>query len=129
VIDNPRILRRAERRLRKAQQTLSRKAKGSRNRAKARRKVAKAHAKVSDTRRDWLHKKTTGLVRENQALYLEDLNVRGLARTRLAKSVHDASAPAGDHRQAGGNPRPLGQGGCQLRAVPDDHAAGLSARR
>ncbi|MEW1914562.1 RNA-guided endonuclease TnpB family protein, partial [Kitasatospora sp. NPDC085895] len=39
---------------------------------------------------DWLHKQTTRIIRENQAVYLEDLNVRGLGRTRLAKSVHDA---------------------------------------
>ncbi|MGW6159141.1 RNA-guided endonuclease InsQ/TnpB family protein, partial [Streptomyces sp. NPDC055144] len=91
TIDNPRFLRRAERRLRKAQQALSRKAKGSNNRAKARIHVAKAHAKVADTRRDWAHKQTSKLVGENQAVYLEDLAVSGLARTRLAKSVHDAA--------------------------------------
>ncbi|MFG2847225.1 RNA-guided endonuclease InsQ/TnpB family protein [Kitasatospora sp. NPDC048296] len=90
VIDNPRFLRKAEKRLKAAQRQLSRKAKGSKNRAKARRKVAKAHAKVADTRMDWLHKQTTRIIRETQAVYLEDLNVRGLARSRLAKSVHDA---------------------------------------
>ncbi|WP_030457506.1 RNA-guided endonuclease TnpB family protein [Kitasatospora sp. NRRL B-11411] len=90
VVDNPRLLRKAEKRLKAAQRELSRKAKGSKNREKARRKAARAHAKVADSRRDWLHKLTTGIVRENQAVYLEDLNVRGLARGRLAKSVHDA---------------------------------------
>ncbi|MFI9319981.1 RNA-guided endonuclease InsQ/TnpB family protein [Kitasatospora aureofaciens] len=90
VIDNPRFLRRAEKKLKAAQRELSRKAKGSRNRAKARIKVAKAHAKVADTRMDWLHKQTTRIIRETQAVYLEDLNVRGLARGPLAKSVHDA---------------------------------------
>ncbi|MFE4703327.1 RNA-guided endonuclease TnpB family protein [Streptomyces sp. NPDC056738] len=91
VIDNPRFLRRAERRLRKAQQALSRKAKGSRNRAKARLKVARAHARVADARRNWCHQNASRLVRDNQAVYLEDLAVSGLARTRLAKSVHDAA--------------------------------------
>ncbi|MFE5583875.1 RNA-guided endonuclease InsQ/TnpB family protein [Kitasatospora sp. NPDC056531] len=90
VIDNPRFLRNAEKKLKAAQRELSRKARGSKNWAKARIKVAKAHAKVADTRRDWLHKQTTRLTGENQALYLEDLNVRGLARGPLAKSVHDA---------------------------------------
>ncbi|MGY1946658.1 RNA-guided endonuclease InsQ/TnpB family protein [Nocardia asiatica] len=90
TIENPRFLRQAERRLKKAQQTLSRKEKGSKNRAKARLKVAKAHAKVADTRRDWAHKHSTQIIRENQAVYVEDLSVKGLARTRLAKSVHDA---------------------------------------
>ncbi|WP_245568600.1 RNA-guided endonuclease InsQ/TnpB family protein [Nocardia concava] len=89
-IESPRFLRRAERRLRRAQKALSRKQKGSANRAKARLMVAKAHARVADTRRDWAHKQATAIVRENQAVYVEDLCVKGLARTRLAKSVHDA---------------------------------------
>ncbi|WP_328973734.1 RNA-guided endonuclease InsQ/TnpB family protein [Streptomyces sp. NBC_00239] len=91
TIDNPRFLRRAERKPRKAQQTLSRKAKGSRNRAKARIKVARAHARVADARRDWCHQQASRLIRDNQAVYLEDPAVSGLARTRLAKSVHDAA--------------------------------------
>jgi putative transposase len=52
--------------------------------------VARVHAKVADSRRDWLHKESTRIIRENQAVYVEDLCVAGLARTRLAKSVHDA---------------------------------------
>jgi putative transposase len=48
------------------------------------------HARVADTRRDWLHKESTAIIRENQAVYVEDLCVAGLGRTRLAKSVHDA---------------------------------------
>ncbi|MFD9078286.1 RNA-guided endonuclease InsQ/TnpB family protein [Streptomyces erythrochromogenes] len=91
VIDNPRFLHRAERRLRKAQQTLSRKAKGSANRAKARLRVARDHARVADARKDWCHQTVSRLIRDNQAIYLEDLAVSGLARTRLAKSVHDAA--------------------------------------
>ncbi|MFD4459257.1 RNA-guided endonuclease InsQ/TnpB family protein [Nocardia sp. NPDC058480] len=90
TIDNPRFLRRAERKLRKAQQMLSRKVKGGKNRAKARVKVARAHATVADTRRDWAHKQSTMIIRDNQAVFVEDLCVKGLARTRLAKSVHDA---------------------------------------
>jgi putative transposase len=89
-VTNPRFPRRAERRLRKAQQALSRKAKGSSNRKKALRRVAKAHAQVADARRDHAHKLSTALIRENQAVYVEDLCVSGLGRTRLAKSVHDA---------------------------------------
>ncbi len=89
-IDSPRFLRQAERRLKKAQRCLSRKEKGSRNRVKARIRVAKAHARVADTRRDFAHKHSTRIIRENQAIFVEDLCVRGLARTRLAKSVHDA---------------------------------------
>ncbi|NLU83277.1 RNA-guided endonuclease TnpB family protein [Rhodococcus sp. HNM0569] len=90
TITSPRFLRRAERTLRKAQQTLSRKEKGSSNRAKARRRVAKAHAKVADPRRNFAHQQSTAIIRDSQAVYVEDLAVSGLARTRLAKSVHDA---------------------------------------
>ncbi|WP_046469523.1 RNA-guided endonuclease InsQ/TnpB family protein [Allosalinactinospora lopnorensis] len=91
VIDNPRVLRRAERRLKKAQRALSRKQEGSANRAKAHARVARLHAKVTDTRADWLHKVTTRMIRESQAIYLEDLSVKGLARSRLARSVHEVS--------------------------------------
>lgn len=90
TIASPRFLRQAERRLRKAHQALSRKQKGSNNKTKARLRVAKAHVQVADTRRDWAHKHSTQIIRDNQAVFVEDLNVRGLGRTRLAKSVHDA---------------------------------------
>ncbi|ASU80086.1 transposase [Actinopolyspora erythraea] len=90
VINNPRFLRRAERKLKWAQRAVSRTQRGSNNRTKARRRLARQHAKVSDTRQDWLHKATTRLVRENQTIAVEDLAVSGLARTWLAKSVHDA---------------------------------------
>jgi putative transposase len=90
TIASPRFLRQAERRLKKAQQDLSRKEKGSNNRVKARVRVARAHARVAETRRDWAHKHSTAIIRESQAVFVEDLCVKGLARTRLAKSVHDA---------------------------------------
>ena len=89
-VTSPRFLRRAEKKLRRAQQALSRKQRGSNNRGKARLKVARAHAKVADARREFHHTLSTALVRESQAVYVEDLCVKGLARTRLAKSVHDA---------------------------------------
>ncbi|CAL9596853.1 IS200_IS605 family transposase ISFsp4 [Streptomyces sp. enrichment culture] len=89
-IDSPRFLRRAEKKLKKAQRELSRKEKGSRNRAKARLKVARAHAAVADARREFHHQLSTKLICENQGIAVEDLSVAGLARTKLAKSVHDA---------------------------------------
>ncbi|WP_424883447.1 RNA-guided endonuclease InsQ/TnpB family protein [Streptomyces sp. SLBN-8D4] len=101
-IDSPRFLRRAEKKLKNAQKELSRKQKGSKNRAKARLKVARAHAGVADARREFLpHARlrsrggtpiqlSTRLISENQGIVVEDLSVAGLARTRLAKSVHDA---------------------------------------
>ena len=89
-ITSPRFLRRAESKLRRAQRSLSRKQDGSRNRDKARIKVAWAHARVADARREFHHQLSTALIRDNQAVAVEDLCVKGLARTRLAKSVHDA---------------------------------------
>jgi putative transposase len=89
-VENPRHLRKAERRLARAQKALSRKQKGSANRNKARRRVAVLHRKVRDARADHAHKTALRLIRENQAVHVEDLSIAGLGRTRLAKSVHDA---------------------------------------
>jgi putative transposase len=90
VVANPRFYRVAQRRLRRAQRVLSRRQKGSANRARARHRVAVVHRKVRDARLDHAHKTALRLVRDNQAVYAEDLCVSGLARTRLAKSVSDA---------------------------------------
>ncbi|HYB88518.1 MAG TPA: RNA-guided endonuclease TnpB family protein [Streptosporangiaceae bacterium] len=90
IISSPRFLRARERKLAHAQRALSRKAQGSANRIKARRRVAAVHRKVHDTRLDHAHKIALGLVRDNQAVYAEDLAVSGLARTRLARSIYDA---------------------------------------
>ncbi|MGW6396014.1 RNA-guided endonuclease InsQ/TnpB family protein [Streptomyces sp. NPDC055103] len=89
-IASPKYLHRAEKKLKKRQRQLSRKQRGSNNRDKARIRVARAHAKVADSRRNFHHQWSHKLTRENQAVYMENLSVRGLARTRLAKSVHDA---------------------------------------
>jgi putative transposase len=90
VVANPRFYRAAQRRLRRAQRGLSRKRKGSANRAKTRHRVAVMHRKVRNARLDHAHKTALRLIRDNQAIYAEDLAVSGLARTRLAKSVADA---------------------------------------
>jgi putative transposase len=90
VIPNPRFLRKADKRLRRAQRILSRRQKGSVNRAKARHRLAVVHRQVHDARLDHAHKVALRLVRDNQAVYAEDLAVAGLMRTRLARSVSDA---------------------------------------
>jgi len=89
-ISAPRFLRCAEQLLKRRQRELSRKRKDSRNRDKARVKVARAHARVGDARRDFHHQLSTALIRDNQAVAVENLAVKALGRTRLAKSVHDA---------------------------------------
>ncbi|MGW1585954.1 RNA-guided endonuclease InsQ/TnpB family protein [Streptomyces sp. NPDC002386] len=91
-IANPKHERRDRARLARAQRELSRKAKGSANREKARVKVARVHARIADRRRDFLHKLSTRLVRENQTVVIEDLTVRNLLRNHsLARAVSDAS--------------------------------------
>ncbi|WP_327320214.1 RNA-guided endonuclease InsQ/TnpB family protein [Streptomyces sp. NBC_01235] len=91
-ITNPRHERRDRARLARAQRELSRKAKGSANREEARRKVARVHARITDRRRDFLHKLSTRLVRENHTVVIEDLTVRNLLKNgRLARAISDAS--------------------------------------
>jgi putative transposase len=90
VVQNPRYLRRKARALARAQKSLVRKTKGSIRGAKAVRRVAVQHRKVRDTRLDAHHKLAHRIACDNQAIYVEDLAVSGLARTRLAKSVADA---------------------------------------
>ncbi|MFE9323377.1 RNA-guided endonuclease InsQ/TnpB family protein [Nocardia sp. NPDC052278] len=91
-ITNPKHLRREQAQLGKAQRALARKANGSCNRDKARRKVARIHARITDRRRDYLHKLSARLVRENQTIVIEDLNVAGMRRNHsLARAISDAS--------------------------------------
>jgi len=91
-VANPRYERRDRERLAKAQRALARKQKGSANREKARVKVARAHARIADRRRDFLHKLSTRLVRENQAVVTEDLSVRNMVRSHsLARAISDAA--------------------------------------
>jgi putative transposase len=89
-IASPRFLRRAEKKLKRTQRALARKQDGSKNRHKARVKVARAHARVADARHEFCHQLSTRLIRDNQAVAVENLLVKALARTRMAKSVHDA---------------------------------------
>jgi putative transposase len=91
-IANPRHERRDRQRLAKAQRAVARKVKGSANREKARRKVARVHARITDRRKDFLHKLSTRIVRENQAAVIEDLSVRNTVKNHsLARAISDAS--------------------------------------
>ena len=87
---NPKYLAKISAKLKTLQRKLSRKQKGSQNRYKARLRVAKLHAKITDCRKDFLHKLTTQLVRENQTICTETLNVKGMmANHKLAKAIAD----------------------------------------
>lgn len=91
VYANPRPLRKAEKKLGKLQRQLARKKKGSNRYAKQRLQVAKAYSKVKNTRSHYLHQVANQIVDENQVIALETLSIAGLAKTRLGKSVLDAS--------------------------------------
>lgn len=91
-VKNPKYLEKSQKRLSKLNRDLSRKKKGSNNRVKARKRLAKAHLKVRNQRTDFLHKESTKLIRENQTIVLEDLNVKGMMKNhKLARSIASAS--------------------------------------
>ena len=90
ALANPKYYARDEKKLAKAQRKLAKKQKGSQNRTKARHKVAKLHARIADTRRDFQHKTSTKLIRENQVICLETLNIKGMLKNHcLAKAISD----------------------------------------
>ena len=89
-VEPPRHYRKAQKKLRRAQRSVSRKQKGSHRRRKARAKVARLHEKTANQRRDFHHKQARKLVDGHGLIAHEALNFKGIARTRLAKSTHDA---------------------------------------
>ena len=92
MIENPKYLRKSEKRLRKLQKDLSRCQKGSRNRKKCRIKVAKQHEKIANQRKDFLHKLSKRIICENQTVVVESLKVKNMmSNHKLAKSIADVS--------------------------------------
>jgi len=90
-IEAPRPLGKVLRLLRRRSKALSRKQNGSNNYRKATLRLARLHHRVRNIRRDFLHKVTTELARTKPVLVIEDLNVKGLIRGRLSRSVADVS--------------------------------------
>ncbi len=91
-ITNPKHFKQLRKKLKRVQKALSRKQKGSNNRHQARLQVAKVHAQITDARKDFLHKLTTQLVRENQTIVVEDLAIKNMVENhKLALSISDAS--------------------------------------
>ncbi|MGB3655110.1 MAG: transposase [Rivularia sp. (in: cyanobacteria)] len=86
----PKYLRKSERKLKSAQRKVSRRKKGSNRRKKAIKILGVRHKKVADTRKDFHFKISIQLLSKYDVVAVEKLNVKGLARTRLAKSIHDA---------------------------------------
>lgn len=92
IVNNPKYLEKSMRKLIREQRRLSRKQNGSNNRKKQRVKVALVHEKITNQRNDFLQKQSTMLVRENQTICIEDLNIKGMIKNhKLAKSIASAS--------------------------------------
>lgn len=91
-VDNPRFLRRDERKIKRLQRRLSKTQKGSNNRAKARNKLGRAHLKVSRRRNDWVCKLAQHVIRSNDLVAIENLKVRNMVKNHcLSKSISDAA--------------------------------------
>ena len=87
----PNVFRKNEKKLATLQRRLAKKKKGSCNRAKAKLKVARVHARIADTRKDFLHKVSTRLIRENQTIAVETLAISNMQKNcHLSKSIFDA---------------------------------------
>jgi putative transposase len=88
--ENPRALKKAQKKLKRLQRVVSRRKKYSSNRHKAVRQLAKAHARVANIRKNALHQTTTYLTKTKSAIVLEDLNVSGMMKNHhLAQSIGD----------------------------------------
>ena len=87
---NPKFFSKDEKKLAKAQRRHAKKKKGSKNRVKARLKVARIHKKIADRRRDYQHQLSTRIIRENQVVCLESLQVKNMVKNHcLAKAISD----------------------------------------
>lgn len=92
MVKNPKYLRKALDKLAKLQRELSRKSKGGSNHNKARIKVARLHEKISNQRKDFLQKLSTELIRQNDIICIEDLQVKNMIKNhKLARSIADVS--------------------------------------
>jgi putative transposase len=91
-IENPKYLRKSEKKLARLQKVLSRKTIGSSNRNKARIKVARQHEKIANQRKDFLHKTSTKIIQDYDVICLETLKVKNMVKNhKLAKSISDGS--------------------------------------
>lgn len=90
--ENPKYQEKVEKKIKHLQRLYSKKKKDSKNQEKARLKLAIAHEKLSNKRKDYLHKITTKLIKENDIICIENLNIKGMTKNHhLAKAIQDAS--------------------------------------
>ncbi len=91
AVANPRFLKESESRIADLQRAFAKKQKGSKRREALRLRIAREHEKVANRRKDFLDKLSTRLLRENQTVAVEDLDVREVAEGDHAKSEHDTA--------------------------------------
>ena len=91
-VHNPKYLEKALKKLKRLQRQHSKKVKGSGKREKARLRLAKQYEKVTNQRTDFLHKLTNALIKENQLICIESLNIKGMLKNhKLAKAISSVS--------------------------------------
>ncbi|WP_313137140.1 IS200/IS605 family element RNA-guided endonuclease TnpB, partial [Clostridioides difficile] len=91
-IENPKYLKKSLNKLVKLQSELSRKTIGSLNRNKARLKVARLQEHIANQRKDFLQKLSTKLIKENDIICIEDLQVKNMIKNhKLSRSISDVS--------------------------------------
>ena len=90
--ENPKIIKKNERKLSRLQRQLAHKEKGSRNYRKKKKEIAICHEKITNTRKDYLHKISHEIVSENQVIVSENLQIKNMVKNHhLAKSISDVS--------------------------------------
>jgi putative transposase len=91
LYENPKWLQKSEKRLKRLQRQLSKKKKRSKNREKQKRRLAKLHEKIANQRKDYLHKISYNIIKENDIICVEDLQVKNMMKNhKLAKSIANA---------------------------------------
>lgn len=91
TVATPQFTAKAAKALRRAQRAVARKRRHSKRQRRAKLRVARLSARIASQRRDFSHKLSRSLVTRFSHIAMEDLNVKGLAASMLAKSVHNAA--------------------------------------
>ena len=90
--ENPKTIKKYEKKLAKLQRQLAHKKRRSRNYQKKRKQIALCYEKITNTRKDYLHKLSNEIISENQVIVSETLQIRNMVKNhRLAKSISDVS--------------------------------------
>lgn len=90
--ENPKTIKKHEKKIARKQRQLSHKKKGSKNYKKKKKEIAKCHEKIKNIRKDYLHKISNKIISENQVIVTENLEIKNMEKNhKLAKAITDAS--------------------------------------